>query len=52
MGGFSYAPTANQDSYTNATFGLYVANNNLLIFENGNLILTDGTTSNTLNKLD
>ena len=40
MGGFSYAPTANQDSYTNATFGLYIANNNLLIFENGNLIFT------------
>jgi hypothetical protein len=52
MGGFSYSPTANQDSYTNATFGLYISNNNLLIFENGNLILTvfnDGniTTSDT-----
>jgi hypothetical protein len=35
MGGFSYNPTANNDTYTNTTYGLYTQNNFLEIYENG-----------------
>ena len=35
MGGFSYNPTANSDTYTNTTYGLYTQNDFLEIYENG-----------------
>ena len=35
MGGFSYSPTGNTETYTNTTYGLYVQPNFLEIYENG-----------------
>jgi hypothetical protein len=35
MGGFSYNPTGNSDTYTNTTYGLYTQNDFLEIYENG-----------------
>jgi hypothetical protein len=35
MGGFSYSPTANSETYINTTYGLYVQPGFLEIYENG-----------------
>jgi len=43
MGGFSYNPTANSETYTNTTFGLYVQPGFLEIYENGSQATVPGS---------
>ena len=42
MGGFAYTPTANAETYTNTTYGLYVQNDFLEIYENGGQVNVPG----------
>jgi len=35
MGGFSYSPTVNTETYTNISYGIYLQNNFVEIYENG-----------------
>jgi hypothetical protein len=43
MGGFSYNPTANAETYTNTTYGLYVQPGFLEIYENGGQATVPGS---------
>ena len=45
MGGFSYSPTANTDTYTNTTYGLYIQPGFLEIYENGGQVNVPGSIS-------
>jgi hypothetical protein len=45
MGGFSYSPTANAQTYTNTTYGLYVQNGFLEIYEGGSQVNVPGSIS-------
>ena len=42
MGGFSYSPTGNTETYTNTTYGLYLQNNFIEIYENGGQVNVPG----------
>ena len=44
MGGFSYNPTANAEAYTNTTYGLYIQNGFLEIYEYGGQANVPGST--------
>ena len=46
MGGFSYSPTGNTETYTNTTYGLYVQPNFLEIYENGSQATVPGAMVN------
>ena len=45
MGGFSYDPTANPETYTNITYGLYIQIGFIEIYENGGQVTVPGATS-------
>ena len=45
MGGFSYTPTSNPTRYINTTYGFYVQNNFLEIYEYGNQVTVIGPIS-------
>jgi len=45
MGGFSYNPTENSDTYTNTTYGLYIQNGFLEIYEGGGQVNVPGSIS-------
>jgi hypothetical protein len=42
MGGFSYSPTGNTETYTNTTYGIYLQNNFVEIYENGGQVYVPG----------
>jgi hypothetical protein len=42
MGGFSYSPTGNTETYTNTTYGIYLQNNFVEIYENGTQVNVPG----------
>ena len=46
MGGFSYSPTGNTETYTNTTYGLYIQPNFLEIYENGGQATVPGAMVN------
>jgi hypothetical protein len=43
MGGFSYNPTANVETYVNISYGIYLQNNFVEIYENGNQVYVPGS---------
>jgi hypothetical protein len=43
MGGFSYNPTANAETYVNISYGIYLQNNFIEIYENGNQVYVPGS---------
>ena len=43
MGGFSYNPTANVETYVNISYGIYLQNNFIEIYENGNQVNVPGS---------
>jgi hypothetical protein len=43
MGGFSYNPTGNTETYTNITYGLYIQPGFLEIYENGQQVTVPGS---------
>ena len=43
MGGFSYNPTANANTYVNVSYGIYLQNNFVEIYENGNQVNVPGS---------
>jgi len=43
MGGFSYSPTANSETYINTTYGLYIQNGFLEIYEGGGQVNVPGS---------
>ena len=46
MGGFSYSPTGNTETYTNTTYGLYIQPGFLEIYENGGQVTVPGAMVN------
>jgi hypothetical protein len=46
MGGFSYNPTGNTETYTNTTYGLYIQPGFLEIYENGGQVTVPGSMTN------
>ena len=51
MGGFSYNPTANSETYTNTTYGLYIQPGFLEIYEGGGQVNVPGSISRLANDL-
>ena len=43
MGGFSYNPTANAETYVNISYGIYLQNNFVEIYENGGQVYVPGS---------
>ena len=43
MGGFSYNPLANVETYVNISYGIYLQNNFVEIYENGNQVYVPGS---------
>jgi hypothetical protein len=43
MGGFSYNPTGNVETYVNISYGIYLQNNFIEIYENGNQVNVPGS---------